>query len=141
MGSRHKKALIAESVRESLHSWCKRVKERSKLSVTTRSTCSLEERDGSGTLSPRSSAGSLHELDNNGEPPAGAGAPQHELSSHVPDNLSHPMASDIENEDNDDIEKCKNTCHDIEECRSNADDNIEELQPETLLDLFQKTER
>lgn len=142
MGSRHKKALIAESVRESLHSWCKRVKERSKLSVTTRSTCSLDERDeitvGSGTLSPRSSTGSLHELDHNDEPPAGA--PQHELSSHVPDNLSHPMTSDIENEDNE-IEKCKNTCHDIEECRSNADDNIEELQPETLLDLFQKTER
>ncbi|KAK6121337.1 hypothetical protein DH2020_044909 [Rehmannia glutinosa] len=46
MGSRCKKALIAESVRDSLHSWCKRVKERSKttMSVTTRSTCSLDER-------------------------------------------------------------------------------------------------
>eukprot|EP00268_Persea_americana_P032112 TRINITY_DN3148_c0_g2_i1.p2 TRINITY_DN3148_c0_g2~~TRINITY_DN3148_c0_g2_i1.p2 ORF type:complete len:140 (+),score=28.23 TRINITY_DN3148_c0_g2_i1:1966-2385(+) len=31
MGSRFKKALLAESVRESLHSWCKRVKEKSKL--------------------------------------------------------------------------------------------------------------
>ncbi|KAL4187182.1 hypothetical protein AMTRI_Chr09g17620 [Amborella trichopoda] len=30
MGSRFKKALIAEDVRESLHGWCKRVKERSK---------------------------------------------------------------------------------------------------------------
>lgn len=30
MGSRFKKALLAESVRESLHSWCKRVKEKSK---------------------------------------------------------------------------------------------------------------
>lgn len=30
MGSRFKKALLAESIRESLHSWCKRVKEKSK---------------------------------------------------------------------------------------------------------------
>lgn len=66
MGSHCKKAIIAESVRESLHSWCKRVKERSKAtnSITTRSTCSLEsiidEGDeiitiGSPTLSPCSS--------------------------------------------------------------------------------------
>ncbi|KAL8483185.1 hypothetical protein ACS0TY_026021 [Phlomoides rotata] len=76
MGSRFKKALIAESVRESLHSWCKRVKERSKAtnSITTRSTCSLDdtidERDeiitvASGTLSPCSSTGSLSHLDAN----------------------------------------------------------------------------
>ncbi|XP_047333722.1 MLO-like protein 4 [Impatiens glandulifera] len=72
MGSKCKKAVIAESVRESLHSWCKRVKERSRLlhSITTRSTCSLDytvdERDhdhdeiitvGSGTLSRSSSTG------------------------------------------------------------------------------------
>ncbi|XP_031737820.1 MLO-like protein 4 isoform X2 [Cucumis sativus] len=67
MGSKCKKALVAESVRESLHSWCKRVKERSKRdsahSITTRSVCSLEsmvdERDeitiASGTLSRSSS--------------------------------------------------------------------------------------
>ncbi|XP_020532158.1 MLO-like protein 4 isoform X2 [Amborella trichopoda] len=45
MGSRFKKALIAESVRQSLHGWCKRVKERSRhdlQSQLTRSTCSLE---------------------------------------------------------------------------------------------------
>ncbi|PIN26940.1 hypothetical protein CDL12_00297 [Handroanthus impetiginosus] len=74
MGSRCKKALIAESVRESLHSWCKRVKERSKNtnSITTRSTCSLDETDeittvASVTLSPCSSGGSLSELDANGD--------------------------------------------------------------------------
>lgn len=79
MGSRCKKALVAESVRESLHSWCKRVKERSRRdsmnSRAARSVCSLEstidERDeiitvgsgtlGSGTLSGRSSLGSLNE--------------------------------------------------------------------------------
>lgn len=66
MGSHCKKAIIAESVRDSLHSWCKRVKARSKAtnSITTRSTCSLEsiidEGDeiitiGSPTLSPCSS--------------------------------------------------------------------------------------
>ncbi|XP_073224775.1 MLO-like protein 4 isoform X2 [Cicer arietinum] len=63
MGSRCKKALVTESVRESLHSWCKRVKQKSKNesmhSHTARSVCSLEstidERDEitvvSGTLS------------------------------------------------------------------------------------------
>ncbi|KAG9444069.1 hypothetical protein H6P81_015409 [Aristolochia fimbriata] len=71
MGSRCKKALLSESVRESLHSWCKRVKERSKRdsvhSYLTRSTRSLgstiDERDetvtvASGTLSRSSSIGS-----------------------------------------------------------------------------------
>ncbi|KAL8520822.1 hypothetical protein ACS0TY_011395 [Phlomoides rotata] len=76
IGSHFKKALIAESVRESLHNWCKRVKERSKAtnSITTRSTCSLDdtidERDeiitvASGTLSPCSSTGSLSHPDAN----------------------------------------------------------------------------
>ncbi|KAI3702112.1 hypothetical protein L6452_27810 [Arctium lappa] len=74
MGSRCKKALIAESVRDSLHSWCKRVKERSKTlhSVATRSTCSLgstiDEGDeaitvASGTLSQSSSTGTLNQMD------------------------------------------------------------------------------
>ena len=74
MGSRFKKALVAKSVRESLHSWCKRVKERSKReslhSHTTRSVCSLEstidERDeitiASGTLSRSSSLESQNQL-------------------------------------------------------------------------------
>ncbi|XP_074327539.1 MLO-like protein 4 [Apium graveolens] len=75
MGSRCKKALIAESVRDSLHSWCKRVKERSKRdavnSIATRSTCSLgstiDEGDQiitviSPTISPCSSNASLNQL-------------------------------------------------------------------------------
>lgn len=76
MGSRCGKALVAESVRDSLHSWCKRVKDRSKhdalRSITTRSTCSLgstiDEGDeiatvASVTLSPCSSRGSFNHLD------------------------------------------------------------------------------
>ncbi|GMI74532.1 MILDEW RESISTANCE LOCUS O 4 [Hibiscus trionum] len=73
MGSRCKKALVAESVRESLHSWCKRVKAKSKReslhSHTTRSVCSLEsivddERDAVtvGTLSRSSSMESLNQI-------------------------------------------------------------------------------
>jgi len=67
MGSKCKKALVAESVRESLHSWCKRVKRKSKLSHAARSVCSLDERDetttvASLTLSPSSSVASLNEL-------------------------------------------------------------------------------
>ena len=67
MGSKCKKALVAESVRESLHSWCKRVKRKSKLSHAARSVCSLDERDetttvASLTLSPSSSAASLNEV-------------------------------------------------------------------------------
>uniref|UniRef100_A0A6N2M8I5 MLO-like protein n=1 Tax=Salix viminalis TaxID=40686 RepID=A0A6N2M8I5_SALVM len=75
MGSRFKKALVSESVRDSLHSWCKRVKERSKrdsaaLSVATRSVCSLDttidEQDeitvASGSLSRSSSSGSVNEV-------------------------------------------------------------------------------
>ncbi|KAK1275309.1 MLO-like protein 4 [Acorus gramineus] len=60
LGSKFKKALIAESVRESLHSWCKRVKEKSKRDslnshlTATRSVCSLEstidERDETTTI-------------------------------------------------------------------------------------------
>ncbi|OEL24006.1 MLO-like protein 4 [Dichanthelium oligosanthes] len=50
MGSKFKKSLVSENVRESLHSWCKRVKDRSRHkplfsrdgTVTTRSVCSLD---------------------------------------------------------------------------------------------------
>lgn len=167
MGSRHKKALIAESVRESLHSWCKRVKERSKLSVATRSTCSLEsmvdERDeitvASGTLSPRSSSASLNHQDNNEEEDsnvrphydciieASEPLPAQELSFRISEYLSHPMATNRENNNAEYIEECQNnnSSDDIEECQNNAaaaddDDDIEEgHQPETLLELFQKT--
>ncbi|XP_028758779.1 MLO-like protein 4 [Neltuma alba] len=74
MGSRWKKAVVAESVRESLHSWCKRVKQRSKHdsvhSHATRSVCSLEsaidEKDEitvvSGTLTRSSSMESLNQI-------------------------------------------------------------------------------
>ncbi|KAK8529903.1 hypothetical protein V6N12_060667 [Hibiscus sabdariffa] len=74
MGSRFKKALVAESVRESLHSWCKRVKAKSKRdslhSHTARSVCSLEsivDDDGRdavtvGTLSRSSSMESLNQI-------------------------------------------------------------------------------
>ncbi|CAJ1963712.1 unnamed protein product [Sphenostylis stenocarpa] len=74
MGSRCKKALVAESVRESLHSWCKRVKHKSKHdslhSHTARSVCSLEstidERDEitvvSGILTRSSSLETLNQI-------------------------------------------------------------------------------
>ncbi|XP_038989414.1 MLO-like protein 4 isoform X2 [Phoenix dactylifera] len=77
MGSKFKKSLIAESVRESLHSWCRRVKKKSKrepvlsLLGTATSTCSLEstmdETDdtitvGSGIFSRSSSEVSLEAL-------------------------------------------------------------------------------
>ncbi|KAL6658466.1 hypothetical protein ACP70R_004052 [Stipagrostis hirtigluma subsp. patula] len=50
MGSKFKKSLVSENVRESLHSWCKRVKDRSRNNplfsrngtVTSRSVCSLD---------------------------------------------------------------------------------------------------
>ncbi|KAG1369915.1 putative MLO-like protein 4 [Cocos nucifera] len=77
IGSKFQKSLLAESVRESLHSWCRRVKVKSKRELmlsrlgTATSTCSLEstidETDetitvGSGTLSRSSSTASLEEL-------------------------------------------------------------------------------
>ncbi|XP_010930772.1 MLO-like protein 4 [Elaeis guineensis] len=77
IGSKFQKSLLAESVRESLHSWCRRVKLKSKHEQmlsrlgTTTSTCSLEstidETDetitvGSGTLSRSSSKTSFEEL-------------------------------------------------------------------------------
>lgn len=73
MGSHCKKALVAESVRESLHSWCKRVKQKSKHDSslhTARSVCSLEsaidERDEitvvSGTLTRSSSLEYLNQI-------------------------------------------------------------------------------
>ncbi|XP_043712377.1 MLO-like protein 4 [Telopea speciosissima] len=69
MGSKFKKTLIAEGVRESLHSWCKRVKERSKHShpgMTCSLDATIEERNeiitvGSGTLSRCSSTASVNQ--------------------------------------------------------------------------------
>nr|XP_043629505.1 MLO-like protein 4 [Erigeron canadensis] len=133
MGSRVKKALIAESVRDSLHSWCKRVKERSKTvqSVATRSTCSVEsaidEGDeeitvASGTLSQSSSTGTLNHLDDNPDPNP---LPQQELSFRMSEYLSDTMRHVPTNEDN------------IEE--EVHDHNDDQDKVETLQDLFQKT--
>lgn len=95
MGSRFKKALVAESVRESLHSWCKRVKARSKReslhSHTTRSVCSLEstidEGDeitiASGTLSRSSSFESQNQLTITSNP-----QPEAEAALEIP-NIRH----------------------------------------------------
>ncbi|XP_044373897.1 MLO-like protein 4 isoform X1 [Triticum aestivum] len=62
MGSKFKKSLVSESVRDSLHSWCKRIKDRRHNplfmrngTLTSRSVCSL------GTLSRTVSASSLDE--------------------------------------------------------------------------------
>ncbi|XVF01157.1 hypothetical protein REPUB_Repub04eG0064200 [Reevesia pubescens] len=145
MGSRCKKALVAESVRESLHSWCKRVKERSKResmhSHTARSVCSLEsiiddERDGitvaSGTLSRSSSMESLNQItitsSEQAEAILGTSNPaqdQDEYSSRVAEylsesiniNTSQPLT--IDEEDNEGI--------------------AEEGNVDTLYNLFQRT--
>ncbi|KAK9077077.1 hypothetical protein SSX86_005412 [Deinandra increscens subsp. villosa] len=117
MGSRVRKALIAESVRDSLHSWCKRVKERSKTihSVATRSTCSLgstiDEGDevitvASGTLSQSSSTGTLNHLDENQDSNP---LPEQELSfrmsEYLSDTMRHVVPSEgIEEEDEGKVE-------------------------------------
>ncbi|KAL6297545.1 hypothetical protein ACE6H2_005687 [Prunus campanulata] len=142
MGSRCKKALVAESVRDSLHSWCKRVKERSRRdsvhSHATRSVCSLDttidERDeitvASGTLSRSSSLDSLHQVTvASAEQPEvvlePSEPPQHEYSFRVEEYLSEsvrisasqpPTISDEDDEGNGMEEKV-----------------------DTLLELFQKT--
>ncbi|KAL8264851.1 hypothetical protein R6Q59_022981 [Mikania micrantha] len=114
MGSRVKKALIAESVRDSLHSWCKRVKERSKTlhSVATRSTCSLgstiDEGDevitvASGTLSQSSSTGTLNHLDDSHESnplPEQEQELSFRISEYLSDTMKHVATNgDIEEED------------------------------------------
>lgn len=130
MGSRVKKALIAESVRDSLHNWCKRVKERSKTlhSVATRSTCSLgstiDEGDeeitvASGSLSQCSSTGTLNQMDINQDsnPP-----PDQELSLRMSEYLSDTIRHVPPNPNEGDIEEQEH-----------------EVQVESLQDLFQKT--
>lgn len=100
MGSRCKKAVIAENVRDSLHSWCKRVKERSKhaRSVCSLDTATIDERDEMtvGTLSRSSSMTSLNQITINSIDQAesifGAAAssssPQDEYTSRVEEYLS-----------------------------------------------------
>ncbi|KAB1669515.1 hypothetical protein ES319_1Z036700v1 [Gossypium barbadense] len=107
MGSRCKKALVAESVRESLHSWRKRVKQKSKResvhSHTARSVCSLEsiiddERDEItvGTLSRSSSMESLNQVTITSSEQAAAilgksNAAQDAVSSRVEEYLSESI--------------------------------------------------
>lgn len=136
MGSQCKKALVAESVRDSLHSWCKRVKERSKHSHATRSVCSLDttdERDeitvASGTLSRNSSLDSLHHvtvapMEQQPETDQQTSGPsQHDYSFRVEEYLSDAVRISASqppiNSDDD-------------------DDGVEE-QMDTLLELFKKT--
>ncbi|AES63225.2 hypothetical protein MtrunA17_Chr2g0277471 [Medicago truncatula] len=128
MGSRCKKALVTESVRDSLHSWCKRVKQKSKHdhslhSHTARSICSLEstidERDEitvvSGTLTRTTSLDleSLNQI-------TVTSVDQLNFSNNLQDStdLSEPVH--INSHYNDVI-------------------NGEEAKVETLLDLFHKT--
>ncbi|KAH9751362.1 MLO-like protein 4 [Citrus sinensis] len=143
MGSRWKKALVAESVRESLHSWCKRVKERSKHdaslhSLTTRSVCSLEstidERDeitvASVTLSRSSSLESLNQITITSTEQAesilqASAEPQGELSFRVEKYLSKTL-NNIESQP---------PITDEEDNTGNGGEG----QVETLADLFQKT--
>lgn len=142
MGSRWKKALVAESVRESLHSWCKRVKQRSKHdsvhSHTTRSVCSLEstidERDeitvASGTLSRSSSYESLNQVTITSTEQAesilqGSGRAQGEFSFRVEEYLSETLNN-------------RESQPPITDEEDNMD-NGEEVKVETLADLFQKT--
>ncbi|KAH7575777.1 hypothetical protein JRO89_XS02G0217400 [Xanthoceras sorbifolium] len=145
MGSRFKKTLVSESVRESLHSWCKRVKERSKHdsslhSHTTRSVCSLDtttidERDeitvASGTLSRSSSMESLNQVTITSTEQAESilhalDHPQAELSFRVEEYLnnsaSQPPITGTE---------------DFEEDNSGSGEGEEKV--ETLYDLFRKT--
>ncbi|KAK2966681.1 hypothetical protein RJ640_002379 [Escallonia rubra] len=146
MGSRCKKALIAESVRESLHSWCKRVKEKSRRdalhSVTTRSTCSLgstiDEGDevitvASGTLSPCSSNGSLNRLDENmvstDHLDNATDETFHQLQHEVSFRMSEYSANPISNGPS-------------QPMMTVAEDNVVERdgeKVETLMDLFRKT--
>ncbi|KAL6184089.1 hypothetical protein ACLB2K_045493 [Fragaria x ananassa] len=138
MGSRCKKALVAESVRESLHSWCKRVKERSKHSHATRSVCSLDttidERDeitvASGTLSRSSSLDSLHQVTvASMEQPdtvlETTDPPQHEYSFRVAEYLADSVS----------ISTPRPTTGEIDDDAING----EEEKVDTLLELFQKT--
>ncbi|KAJ4833054.1 MLO-like protein 4 [Turnera subulata] len=142
MGSRCKKALVAESVRESLHSWCKRVKERSKrdstLSVATRSVCSLDtmtidERDeitvASGTLSRSSSLGSLNEI--TVAPPEQTEEDVEAPTQHHQDELSLRIEEYLNN----------STSHPPATDEEDNSGNIGDQEPklDTLLDLFQRS--
>ncbi|KAL2342242.1 hypothetical protein Fmac_010182 [Flemingia macrophylla] len=135
MGSRCKKALVAESVRESLHSWCKRVKHKSKHdSHTARSVCSLEstidERDEitvvSGTLTRSSSLESLNQITVTSVDQLNFETPNNTKDSiKVAEYLSESMYTSNPPQPS-----------------YNGEDRVgngEEAKANTLLDLFQKT--
>lgn len=137
MGSRFKKALVAESVRESLHSWCKRVKERSKRdslhSHTTRSVCSLDttidEGDeitiASGTLSRSSSLGSLNQVTVVSTEQPQVALQTSRVEEYLSETLSINNASELPANGEEE-----------EDTRNNA---VEEQKVQTLLELFQNT--
>ncbi|XP_010533960.1 PREDICTED: MLO-like protein 4 [Tarenaya hassleriana] len=149
MGSRCKKAVIAESVRESLHSWCKRVKERSK--HTARSVCSLDtatidERDEItvGTLSRSSSMTSLNQITITSTEQADSifgdrttamatMTDREELTSRVEEYLSDTLNIDALQPLNDD------EIEEEEEEDNNGDGREVDDAGETLLDLFRRT--
>lgn len=129
MGSRCKKALVTESVRDSLHSWCKRVKQKSKNeslhSHTARSVCSLEstfdERDEitvvSGTLTRTTSLESLNQIT---------------VTSVDQLNLLNCSS-------NNNPQDSTNVAEHLSESVHINSQQGEEAKVETLLDLFQKT--
>ncbi|XP_010030128.2 MLO-like protein 4 [Eucalyptus grandis] len=143
MGSRCKKALVAESVRESLHSWCKRVKAKSKRdsvrSYTVRSTCSLEstidERDeitvASGTLSRSSSLASLNNQD------TVTSIDQIETVLDIPDRPQKEFLSRMEEYLSESLRMSTPHSHHGEE--DDAEEVGQEGQNETLEELFRKT--
>lgn len=143
MGSRFKKTLVSESVRESLHSWCKRVKERSRHdsvhSHTTRSVCSLDttttidEGDeitvASGTLSRSSSMESLNQVTITSTEQAESIL--NTLNSSQAEELSHRVEEYL----SETLNNCASEAPPFEEDNSGSG----EEKVETLYDLFQKT--
>lgn len=133
MGSRWKKAVVAESVRESLHSWCKRVKQRSKHDYysTTRSVCSLEstidERDeitvASGTLTRSSSMESLNQITVTSVDQLMIEDSKKKADEYLSRSIDFTLPPQ---DDHNDFE-------------NNGDDDDGEDKVETLLDLFHKT--
>ncbi|XP_015958813.1 MLO-like protein 4 [Arachis duranensis] len=141
MGSRCKKALVTESVRDSLHSWCKRVKQKSKHDHshhTARSVCSLEstidERDEitvvSGTLT-RSSSLDLESLN--------------QITVTSVDQLKFEASNSSRDQDSMKVaEYLSKSVHiDSTQPPDNGEDHVggseDVAKSETLSDLFQKT--
>ncbi|KAI3943007.1 hypothetical protein MKX01_024930 [Papaver californicum] len=153
------RASAAESVRESLHSWCKRAKARRE-SVhfrVTRSVCSLDstidEQDetttlGSGTLSRSSSIASLDNITE-------IHAEKHETAFEITDNPTFGVSTLIPEYPSHSDNPTFDVSSPIPEYPSHSDDRREsntlpfgstesntseiECRPDTLLELFKKT--